>query len=268
MKKILLPLILMLIILTGCGGGEDTSENIHSTKYNRTLVVGLDEHYAPLGFRDEQGNIVGFDIDLAKETARRMGVEFEFRPIDWNNKREELTSGNIDIIWNGLVITAERKEYMIFSKPYMNDRQIILVSAGNPNAIHAAGDLAGKIVGTQAGSSSENYINDIPHFKESFAEFKTYRNFKDAFAELDSGDVDVLICDEIAARYEINRIPPKFEIIEVTIGPVCEIGIGFRKDDVELRDRVQKAFDAMVADGIARKISEQWFQSDLIKRRR
>ena len=267
MKKILFPLILMLIILTGCGGGED-SYNVTSTKYNRTLVVGLDEHYAPLGFRDEQGNIVGFDIDLAKETARRMGVEFEFRPIDWNNKREELTSGNVDMLWNGTDITDERKEYMIYSKPYLDNRQILLVRRGNDLNIHAAGDLAGKIVGTQAGSSSENYINDIPHFKESFAEFKTYRNFKDAFAELDSGDVDVLICDEIAARYEISRVPPKFEIIEVTIGPVCEIGIGFRKDDVELRDRVQKAFDAMVADGIARKISEQWFQADLIKRRR
>ena len=267
MRKIFLPLMLMLLILTGCGGGED-SDNVNSTKYNRMLVVGLDDHYAPLGFRNDKNEFVGFDIDLAKETARRMGVEFKFRPIDWDNKREELTSGNVDMLWNGCDITDERKEYMIYSKPYMDNRQILLVRRGNDLNIRTAGDLTGKVVGTQAGSSSENYVNDTPNFKSTFAAFKTYRNFKDAFAELDSGAVDVLICDEIAARYEISRIPPKFEVIEVTIGPACEIGIGFRKDDVELRDRVQKAFDSMVADGTAKKISEQWFQSDLIKRRR
>ena len=218
LKKFLL-LMLTLMLATGC-----------SPKVEK-FVIGVDDEFPPMCFHDAQGNIVGFDLDLAREVAKRLGVKFEFRPIDWNNKREELTSGNIDIIWNGLVITAERKEYMIFSKPYMNDRQIILVSAGNPNAIHAAGDLAGKIVGTQAGSSSENYINDIPHFKESFAAFKTYRNFKDAFAELDRGDVDALICNEIAARYEISRNPGQMKIVEVTIGPVNEFGIGFRKDD-------------------------------------
>ncbi|MBR2732701.1 MAG: transporter substrate-binding domain-containing protein, partial [Selenomonadaceae bacterium] len=183
-------------------------------------------------------------------------------------KEKELESGRIDIIWNGLDITPERKEHILYSKPYMDNRQILLVRRGNDLNIRTAGDLTGKVVGTQAGSSSENYVNDTPNFKSTFAAFKTYRNFKDAFAELDSGAVDVLICDEIAARYEISRIPPKFEVIEVTIGPACEIGIGFRKDDVELRDRVQKAFDSMVADGTAKKISEQWFQSDLIKRRR
>ncbi len=268
MRKIFLPLMLMLLILTGCGGGEDDSDNVNSTKYSKMLVVGLDDHYAPLGFRNDKNELVGFDIDLAKETARRMGVEFKFRPIDWDNKREEITSGNVDMLWNGCDITDDRKEYMIYSKPYLDNRQVLLVRRGNDLNIRTAGDLTGKVVGTQAGSSSENYVNDTPNFKSTFAAFKTYRNFKDAFAELDSGAVDVLICDEIAARYEISRIPPKFEVIEVTIGPACEIGIGFRKDDVELRDRVQKAFDSMVADGTAKKISEQWFQADLIKRRR
>ncbi|MBE8953274.1 MAG: amino acid ABC transporter substrate-binding protein [Quinella sp. 1Q7] len=255
LKKFLL-LMLMLMFATGCG-----------TKTEK-FVIGVDDEFPPMCFHDEQGELVGFDVDLARETARRMGVEFEFRPIDWNNKREELTAGNIDMIWNGLDITDERKEYMLFSKPYMNDRQILLVHAGNPQVIHAAGDLAGKVVGTQAGSSSETYINDIPRFKDSFAAFKTYRNFKDAFADLERGDVDALICNEITARYEMTRNRGKMELIEATIGPICEVGIAFRKDNTALRDRVQKAFDSMVADGTAKKISEQWFQADLIKRKR
>ena len=267
MKKILLPLILMLIILTGCGG-EDTSENIHSTKYGRILVVGVDDEFPPICFHNAQGELVGFDVDLAREAARRMGVEFEFRPIDWDNKRDEILSGNVDIIWNGCDIIDEYKEYMIFSRAYMDNRQILLVNAGNPNAIRTAGDLAGKFVGTQAGSNSEGYVNDTPNFKDSFAEFKTYRNVKEGFTLLQNGELDALIIDEIAARYEISRNPGQFEIVEATIGPVTQFGIGFRKDNVELRDKVQKAFDSMVADGTAGKISEQWFQSDLIKRRR
>ena len=267
MKRIFLPLMMAILFLTGCGSDNNSSKVI-SEEYNKTYVIGLDDHYAPMGFRDENNEIVGFDIDLAKEAAKRMGAKFEFKPIDWDKKREELESGNVDIIWNGTDITEERKEYMIFTKPYMDNRQIILVKRGAIERIRTVGDLEGKIVGTQAGSSSENYISDTPNLKEGLAELKTYRNFKDALEDLDSGNVDALVIDEIVARYEISKIPPKFYIVEVTVGPVTEIGIGFRKGDVELRDRVQEVFDKMIADGTAKKISEQWFRADLIKRKR
>ena len=266
MKNIFLPLLLLLFFVTGCGGDND--KNIDDPKHSDKLIIGLDDEYAPMGFRNEKGEIVGFDVDLAKEAGRRMGVEFEFKPIDWDNKREEITSGNVDILWNGTDITDDRKEYMIFSKPYMDNRQILIVPKNNPKNIHSADDLAGKIVGTQAGSSSRYYVEDNPELRNSFKDFKTYLNFKIAFADLDSGNVDVLICDELAGRYEISRVPQVFTVIEATVGPACEIGIGFRKDDVELRDRVQKVFDEMIKDGTAKKISEQWFQANLIKYRR
>jgi len=261
MKKFFLLLMLMIFFISGCGGeiGKPSRE---------VIVIGLDEHYAPMGFRNENGELVGFDIDLAKEAARRMGVEFEFKPIDWEKKREEMTSGNVDILWNGTDITEERKEYMIFSKPYMNNRQILLVKRGMHEDIRSAADLGGKVVGTQAGSSSRDYVDASPDFKNSFKEFKTYLNFKEAFADLESGNVDVLICDELAGRYELSKVPVKFNIIETTVGPTCEIGIGFRRNDTELRDRVQKVFDDMIKDGTAKKISEKWFQADLIKVKR
>ena len=267
MKKIILPILIMLMLVTGCIGKQG-SDNVDDTKYDTKIIIGLDDHYAPIAFHDEKGELVGFDIDLAKEAAKRMGVQFEFKPIDWNKKREEITSGNVDILWNGTDITDERKEYMIFSKPYMDNRQILLVKIGNEKNIRTVSALEGKVVGTQAGSSSENYINETAELRNSFSEFKTYLNFKEAFADLDSGAVDALICDELAARYELSKVPTKFEVVEVTIGPVCEIGIGFRKKDTELRDRVQKVFDEMIKDGTARKISEHWFQADLIKYKR
>ena len=260
MKRIFTVLILITILFTGCINDADNSKKV--------LVIGLDDEYAPMGFRNDKGELVGFDVDLAKELAKRMDIEFKFQPIDWDKKKEEITSGNIDILWNGTDITDERKEYMIYTRPYMDNRQILLVKKGNDQNIHTEGDLEGKIVGTQAGSSSRNYVDGNTKLKNSFKEFKTYLNFKQAFADLENGAVDVLICDEIAGRYEISKIPQKFEVIEDTIGSVCEIGIGFRKEDVELRDKVQKIFNDMVADGTTKKISEKWFQADLIKYRK
>ena len=269
MKKIFMAICLSLILfplslISGCGGeqGNDTKDNAEK------IIIGIDEHYAPMGFRNEKNELVGFDIDLAKETAKRMGVEVEFKPIDWNKKEEELKVGNIDIIWNGLDITPERKENILYSKPYMDNRQILLVKRGNALGIHAESDLAGKVVGTQAGSNSETYVNQNENLKNGFAAFKTYDNYRNAFKDLDDGVVDVLICDEIAGRYEMSLVPQKFDPIEVTIGPATEIGIGFRKDDTELRDKVQMAFDDMIKDGTTRKISEEWFQADLIKSKR
>ena len=257
MRKIFL---LLLIILTVSGCGSEQPSNTA-----RKLVIGIDDEYAPMGFRNEKGEIIGFDIDLAEETAKRMGVEFKFLPINWNSKEDELDSGRIDIIWNGLDITPERKERILYSKPYMDNRQILLVQKDNDQGIRSENDLEGKIVGTQAGSNSETYIDQNETLKKSFKEFKTYRNFRDAFSDLENGVVDVLIVDEIAGRFEMSKVPSKFDPIEVTIGPVTEIGIGFRKDDTALRDEVQTAFDSIIKDGTARKISEQWFQADLIK---
>ena len=267
MKKIFLPLLLLIFFVTGCGGGQD-SKNVNSSKFSGTLVIGIDDEYAPFGFRDKDGELIGFDIDLAKEAAKRMGVKFEFKPINWNNKENELDSGNIDIIWNGLDITPEREERILYTKPYMDNRQILLAKKSNDFNLRTEHDLEGKIVGTQAGSNSEDYIAANETLMNSFKDFKTYATFKQAFLDLSDGKVDVLIVDELAGRYEMSKIPRKFEIIEITIGPVTEIGIGFRKSDVELRDRVQKVFDDMVRDGTAKKISEQWFQADLIKYKR
>ena len=261
MKKFLLPLLLMILTVSGCSDVKSIDNIGHKEIY----VIGIDDEYAPMGFRDEAGDIIGFDVDLAKEVARRMGVEFEFRPIVWNKKVEELNSGRIDLIWNGLDITPDRQENILYSKPYMDNRQILLVKADSNLEIYSKYDLAGKIVGTQAGSNSENYIEYDEELKNSLKEFRTFGSFKTAFKDLESGEIDVLIVDEIVGRYEMNKLPKKFKALEVTIGPVTEIGIGFRMTDLALRDEIQNVFNDMVRDGTAKEISEKWFQADLIK---
>ena len=271
MKKTVLAILLFLVpcslFLTGCGGVKLAGSD-GNAKFSSKIVIGIDDEIAPMAFYNERNELVGFDIDLAKEAGKRLGVELEFRPIDWDKKREELDAGNIDIIWNGLDITDERKEYMIFTEPYMDDRQIFLVSKGNTQGIHSEGDLENKIVGVQTGSTAETYLNENENLKSSLNDFNTYGKFTEAVNALNDGEIDVFVCDELVARYEMKRNPDRFEIIGAKTGYVTEMAVGFRKEDVALRDKVQAAFNDMVKDGTAKKISEEWFQADLIKLQR
>ena len=262
MKKFLaVLLILTATIFTGCGGEKEASA---PKKTDGVFFVGIDDEFAPMTFRDEKGTIVGFGIDLAKEAAKRMGVTFNFRPIDWNGKESAITSGSVDMIWSACDIIEEYKEYMIFSKPYMDNRQIVLLRVDDESKINSESDFAGKIVGTQSGSNSETYIKESEDLKKTFKDFKTYRSVKDAFIALNGGEIDLLVVDEIAALYELKKSADTFKIVDVTVGPVTKFGIGFRKNDTELRDKVQDVLGEMVKDGTAKKISEKWFHADLI----
>jgi len=255
-NKIFLLFLLMILTLTGCNFDFDRREKI---------IIGIDDEFAPMTFRDINDELVGFDIDLAEEAMKRLGVSAEFKSIDWNNKEAEITSGNVDMVWSGCDITEKYKEYMIFSKSYMENRQIILIKNGKDFNINSEYDLAGLIVGTQAGSYSETYVEGNLKLKNSLRDLKTYSSYRNGFNALDDGEIDALIVDEIAGRYEMNKNPGKFETFEVTVGPFTEFAMGFSKDNVELHDKTQKVFDEMIKDGTAQKISKKWFQADLIK---
>lgn len=265
MKKLFITICAVCLLMTGCGADGHNRLNTSIPKFDRTFIIGLDDDYAPMCFRSSQGELVGFDVDLAKRTAKIMGVNVEFKAIDWTKKVDELNAGNIDMIWSGMDITDERKAVMLFSAPYMTNSQILLVNKGNTQGISSAADLAGKIVGTRAGSTAEIYVNKLEELKNTFAGFKTYLDFQTGLQALDNGEIDVLIIDEIVGRYGMAREPNRFEVLNVAIGEATEFGIGFRKDDTALRDEVQAAFDKLVEDGTAQKISKQWFDADLIK---
>lgn len=266
MKKLLFTAgLLVSMMFTGCGGGN-ANDNGGNTAAKK-IVIGLDDEYAPMGFKDENNQIVGFDVDLAKEVTKRLSTEVEFKAIDWSSKEAELKSGRIQIIWNGLDITPERKENMLFSDPYMDNRQIIFVRAGEDQGIKSENDLAGKAVGTQAGSTGEENITANKDLQNSLKEFKTYGDYVSAFMDLENGRLDAVVCDEIVGRYYLSKRPNKLQALPIAVGKVTQFGIAFDKGNTELRDKVQKAFDEIVADGTAGKISEQWFGADLIKKK-
>ena len=111
----------------------------------------------------------------------------------------------------------------------MDDRQILLVKEGNGLGIASEGDLEGKIVGTQAGSTSDDYINANETLKKTFKDYKTYVYFGELVDALKDGVIDVIICDELIARYEANQNPGQLELVNIKIGSVAEMAVGFRR---------------------------------------
>ena len=265
MKKIIalcMMLMLTAVLIGGCGSNNAKKDDSSQSK---KIIVGLDDNYPPMGFKDENNEIAGFDVDLAKEASKRLGREVEFKAIDWSSKEAELKSGRVDVLWNGLDITEKRKENMLFSDPYMDNRQIIFVKKGT-TGIASQADLAGKTVGTQSGGTAEEYIDGNAAFKNSMKEVKKYSDYISAFMDLENGRLDAIVADEITGRYYMSKHPESIEAVDTSVGETSMFGIGFRKDDQKLRDEVQKVLDEMKSDGTMAKISEKWFAKDITKK--
>lgn len=260
MKRIMLMLMLVILavtLLAGCGGGDKP------TASKPKIVIGLDDSFPPMGFRDEKNNIVGFDIDMAREAAKRLAMEVEFKSIDWSGKEMELNGKRIDALWNGMNITEERRKNVLFSEPYMESRQLIFVLADS--TIKGPADLAGKVIGVQQASIGDVTISNDAVVRDSLKEFKKYADCIAAFLDLKAGRLDAVVTDEILGRYYVAKEPGKYIVIEQPLGAVGMYGVGFRKDDQELRDKVQKVLNEMKQDGTAAAISNKWFGADITK---
>lgn len=253
---------LLLTIGVWAGGSQESGQTtLAKIQEQGSFVLGLDDSFPPMGFRGESGDIVGFDIDLAKEVADRMGVELELRPVDWDGVILSLNKGDIDLIWNGMTITESRQEKIDFSQPYLANRQIVIV-AGDSD-IAAKADLAGKKVGVQMGSSSETAISREPDVLESFDQLKKYADNVVALLDLKAGRVDAVVVDEIMGRYYIAKRPGDYKVIDEDFGRE-EYGIGFRQEDDAFRQKVDEILNEMRADGTAAEISEEWFGEDIV----
>ena len=280
MKKTL-ALILVLcfsltLLVTGCSSktGDTqkdtgtqtpaaTDKSFQTIKDKGYYTLGLDDAFPPMGFREEGTNeIVGFDIDLAKEAAARMGVEVKFQPVIWDTIIEELNGGNIDVIWNGCTINPKRQAQIAFTKPYIADKQIIVVKKGSTLADKKA--LAGKKVGIQAASSAiEAVEKDTATFK-SLGELVQFDNNVDALLDLKSGRIDAVVVDEVVGRYYLAKHAEDYQVLTENFGEE-DFGVGVRKSDVTFLNELQKALDAMKADGTSAKVSQKWFGEDILK---
>lgn len=251
---LLMVMTMVAMFMVGCSkdapaGGGDL----------KPVVMGLDDTFAPMGFRDAKGELVGFDIDLATEVAERAGWDISFQPIDWSMKETELNAGNIDLIWNGYSITDERLEKVNFSEPYLANAQIVITLADSD--IMKLSDLDGKLVATQAESSSLDAARAQPGLVESFKDGKLieYATFNEVFNDLESGRAEAIIVDEVLARYYMaNKGAEAYKVLEEDLGPE-DFGIGVRKDDEELLTELDDALNGMKEDGKYDEIYSKWF---------
>lgn len=249
MKKVALiavTVVLMALAAFGCSS---------SGKDSKDLVIGIDDKFAPMGFRDDKNEIVGFDIDYARAAAEQMGRTAKFVPIDWKAKESELSSGRIDLIWNGYTITDERKEKVLFTKPYLKNSQVVVVKADS--SIAKLSDLAGKEVGLQALSSAADALDANP----VKAQVKKITEFPDnvlALADLKIGRVQAVVVDEIVANYHMSKDKGTFKLLEESLAPE-EYGIGVKKGNDKLLQDLQQALDEMNKNGKAAEISNKWF---------
>jgi polar amino acid transport system substrate-binding protein len=235
---------------------EDSFEKI---KEKGQVVMGLDDTFAPMGFRDEKNEIVGFDVDLANEVFKRNDLELILQPIDWTMKEAELNAGNIDMIWNAYTINDERKEKVAFTKPYLDNSQVIITLAGSD--INVKKDLAGKKVAAQTGSSAVDAMNTEPELVKAFdgGEPVLFDTNHEAFMDLEAKRVDAVVADEVLARYYIKQKgAEKYTILDEDFGDE-EYGIGFRKQDNKLLEMVEKTLDDMRKDGTYDSIYQKWF---------
>ena len=254
---------------TSAASGSDASQTVTDSttvaaadgslakvKSAGTLILGLDSAFPPMGFMNDKNEIVGFDIDLAREVTKRMGVELKLQPIDWDSNVLELNSGNIDCIWNGFTISDERKAEVNFTDAYMQNRQVVIVRGDS--GITTLADLAGKTLCLQAGSSAADALASHADFKASLKNVVELSDNVTAFMELEGKTSDAILMDEIVAAYYITQNNKDYKILDESLADE-QYGVGFRLGDQSLRDEVNNQLKAMAADGTLAEISDTWF---------
>ncbi len=240
------------------GGDTATAEDDSLQKVldSGKFILGLDATFKPMGYTDENDNIVGFDIDVAEEVCARLGVELVKQPIDWDTKEQDLDAGKIDCIWNGMSINASRAEVMNLSEPYMENAMVFVVANGSSVASQA--DLDGKTVAVQSGSTAQEILegSDLNVTETALA------TNVECLQQLELNLVDAVFMDSVVANYEIKETGKDYVILPDGL-EAEEYAIGFRKNDNALRDKVQEILSEMKADGKLGEISTKWFGSDI-----
>lgn len=252
---VLLAMSMLMGMAVGCGKTEDRT----------TFTVGFDAEFPPYGYKDDNGEYVGFDLDLAEEVCKRNGWNLVKQPIDWDSKDMELSSGSIDCIWNGFTLNGRESLYT-WSTAYVDNSQVVVVKQDSD--ITELSDLAGKVVVVQADSSAlaaftgEDATEENQELCASFADLQQVSDYNSAFMNLEAGSVDAICMDIGVANYQIKK-RNGFRLLDEQVSSE-QYAIGFKLGNTELRDTVQATLNEMLADGTFAEIAENWELSDCV----
>lgn len=223
------------------------------------LKIGIDDAFPPMEFRNDKNELVGFDIDASRELGKRLGIKVEHMPTVWDTVILSLKSQKFDVVWSGMSITPDREKEIAFTKPYIMEKQVVVVKAGNKKVKGLKNLGSDTVVGVQLGSTSEEALSKL---NKKFKEIKKYDKNTDAFLDLKIGRIDALAVDELVGRYYLSQKPGEYTVLSESL--LSEpIGIGLRKEDVSLKNKIQQTLDGMFKDGTMKKISIKWFGDDI-----
>ena len=237
-----------------------TGVSVQAGVEDKTLIVGFDAEYPPFGYKDDNGEYVGFDLDLAQEVCDNLGWELVKKPINWDSKDMELNSGTIDCIWNGFTMDGRESDYT-WTTPYIDNSQVVIVKSDS--SINSLSDLAGKVVVVQSDSSAlaaftgEDAEPENVALAKSFASLQQVGDYNGAFMNLEAGSVDAICMDMGVANYELNARGGRFRMLSQHVSNE-QYGIGFKLGNTELRDKVQSTLLDMLDDGTFLSIAEEW----------
>ena len=255
----------VMLFSVGCGSSSSNSDSksgsddsLKKVMDAGKLVLGLDATFKPMGYTDENDKTVGFDIDLAEEVCKRMGIKLETYNVNWDTKEQDLNAGTIDCIWNGLSVSDERKKQMLMSEPYMNNSMVFMVN--KDSGIKSKDDLKGKKVAVQNGSTAQEILKDSDIGKDiTMTELATN---VEAMQQLELKMVDAVFLDSVVANYEITSTGKSFEVLSDGLSEE-QYAIGFKLGANELCKKIEETLSEMKKDGKVEEISTKWFGSDV-----
>ena len=264
----LLTLVGMAVMsLAGCTqlASNPTVDNWDKYQQQKSITVGFDNTFVPMGFEEKNGNYAGFDIELAQYVSKKLGITVHFQPIDWDMKETELQNGTIDAIWNGYSATDERREKVAFTIPYMQNTQILVVK--KTSGIHSVEDMTGKVLGTQTGSSGMLDFEEHPEVLKNRVkggDADQYQSVNEAIIDLKNDRIDALLIDRVYADYYLTTEGIADEYDTIPSGFESEsFAVGVRPADKKLLEALNQAFKELYQEGIFQQISKKWFGEDV-----
>lgn len=253
--------------LAGCTqlASNPTVDNWDKYQQQKSITVGFDNTFVPMGFEEKNGNYAGFDIELAKYVSKKLGIQVHFQPIDWDMKETELQNGTIDAIWNGYSATDERREKVAFTIPYMQNTQVLVVK--KTSNIHSVEDMTGKVLGAQNGSSGMLDFEEHPEVLKNRVkggDADQYQSVNEAIIDLKNDRIDALLIDRVYADYYLTTEGIADEYDTIPSGFESEsFAVGVRPADKKLLEALNQAFKELYQEGIFQQISQKWFGEDV-----
>ena len=264
----LLTLVGMAVMsLAGCTqlASNPTVDNWDKYQQQKSITVGFDNTFVPMGFEEKNGNYAGFDIELAKYVSKKLGITVHFQPIDWDMKETELQNGTIDAIWNGYSATDERRVKVAFTIPYMQNTQVLVVK--KTSGIHSVEDMTGKVLGAQNGSSGMLDFEEHPEVLKNRVkggDADQYQSVNEAIIDLKNDRIDALLIDRVYADYYLTTEGIADEYDTIPSGFESEsFAVGVRPADKKLLEALNQAFKELYQEGIFQQISQKWFGEDV-----